>query len=89
MSYYIAKTVDGAFEGVVARVIENLKTQGFGVLTDIAVVDVPTPLDKAQINDYTRYLARKLMDDMTQTWAAAPMRDHRPATAPSGARFPN
>jgi uncharacterized protein (DUF302 family) len=52
MSYYIAKTVDGAFEGVVARVIENLKTQGFGVLTDI---DVQATL-KAKIGaDMPRY----------------------------------
>jgi hypothetical protein len=51
-----------------------------------AVVDVPPPLDKAQINDYTRFLARKLMDDMVQTWNAAPA-DARagravPSTAP-------
>ena len=37
MSYYIATTVDGAFDDVVSRVIESLKTQGFGVLTDIDV----------------------------------------------------
>jgi uncharacterized protein (DUF302 family) len=52
MSYYIAKTVDGAFDGVVARVIENLKIQGFGVLTDI---DVQATL-KAKIGaDMPRY----------------------------------
>ena len=52
MSYYIAKTVDGAFDGVVARVIESLKTQGFGVLTDI---DVQATL-KAKIGaDMLRY----------------------------------
>ncbi len=37
MSYYIATTVDGAFDDVVSRVIESLKTQNFGVLTDIDV----------------------------------------------------
>jgi hypothetical protein len=51
-----------------------------------AVVDVPPPLEKAQINDYTRFLARKLMDDMTQTWRAVPpaSRERRtPSTSPS------
>ena len=34
MSYYIAKTVSGTFEKVVANVTAQLKNQGFGVLTD-------------------------------------------------------
>jgi len=37
MSYYIAKTVPGAFESVVADVTAQLKTQGFGILSDIDV----------------------------------------------------
>ena len=37
MSYYIARTVSGSFETVVADVIERLKSQGFGVLSDIDV----------------------------------------------------
>lgn len=37
MSYYIAKTIDGPFEQAIANVIERLKAQGFGVLTDIDV----------------------------------------------------
>ncbi len=37
MQYYIAKTVDGAFPAIVERVKEALKTEGFGVLTDIDV----------------------------------------------------
>lgn len=37
MSYYIAKTVAGEFDAVVADVTAQLKTQGFGVLTDIDV----------------------------------------------------
>ena len=35
MSYYIAKTVSGPFDAVVADVTGKLKTHGFGVLTDI------------------------------------------------------
>ena len=37
MSYYIARTVSGPFEAVVADVVERLKAQGFGVLSDIDV----------------------------------------------------
>jgi uncharacterized protein (DUF302 family) len=37
MSYYLAKTSSRAFEAVVADTIEQLKAEGFGVLTDIDV----------------------------------------------------
>jgi uncharacterized protein (DUF302 family) len=37
MSYYIARTVSGRFESVLATVIERLKAEGFGVLTEIDV----------------------------------------------------
>ena len=37
MSYYIAKIVSGPFESVVADVTAQLKTQGFGILSDIDV----------------------------------------------------
>lgn len=37
MQYYIAKTVTGEFPAIVERVIETLKAEGFGVLTDIDV----------------------------------------------------
>jgi uncharacterized protein (DUF302 family) len=37
MTYYIAKTVSGSFDKVIARVTEALKQEGFGVLTDIDV----------------------------------------------------
>jgi uncharacterized protein (DUF302 family) len=37
MTYYIAKTVSGIFDQVVADVTAKLRAQGFGVLTDIDV----------------------------------------------------
>lgn len=37
MNYHISRNVDGAFEDVVARAIEALKSEGFGVLTQIDV----------------------------------------------------
>jgi hypothetical protein len=53
-----------------------------------AFVDMPIPVQKPQINEYTRYLARKLMDDMTGTWtspvpAAAGAEGQRSTTAGS------
>jgi len=37
MTYYMAKTVEGDFDAVVAAVTARLKAHGFGVLTDIDV----------------------------------------------------
>lgn len=37
MQYYIAKTVSGGFPATVERVIESLKAEGIGVLTEIDV----------------------------------------------------
>jgi uncharacterized protein (DUF302 family) len=52
MSYYIARTSSRAFDTVVSDVIERLKAEGFGVLTDI---DVQATL-KAKIGaDMGRY----------------------------------
>jgi uncharacterized protein (DUF302 family) len=52
MGYYIARTSTRAFDAVVADVVERLKAEGFGVLTDI---DIQATL-KAKIGvDMTRY----------------------------------
>jgi len=37
MQYYIAKTVNGNFGGVLERVKEAIKGEGFGILTDIDI----------------------------------------------------
>jgi uncharacterized protein (DUF302 family) len=37
MSYYISRTIESGFDGAVARVVDALKREGFGVLTDIDV----------------------------------------------------
>jgi uncharacterized protein (DUF302 family) len=37
MSYYIARTSTRPFDSVIADIIERLKAEGFGVLTDIDV----------------------------------------------------
>jgi uncharacterized protein (DUF302 family) len=52
MSYYIAKTVNGPFDAVVTEVIEGLKAEGFGVLTDI---DVQATLKSKLGVDMPRY----------------------------------
>ena len=63
-------------QGLGIRLIgEAINTQG-GESIGRAFVDVPPPLEKTTINDYTRFLARKLMSDMTLTW-------HNPRPAPA------
>ncbi|HOP18880.1 MAG TPA: DUF302 domain-containing protein [Parvularculaceae bacterium] len=52
MTYYIAKTLAGDFDGVIARVVEALKKEGFGVLTEI---DVSATLKKKIDVDFRPY----------------------------------
>jgi uncharacterized protein (DUF302 family) len=52
MKYYISKTVSGDFPAVVERTIEALKSEGFGVLTDI---DVRATMKKKLDLDFREY----------------------------------
>jgi uncharacterized protein (DUF302 family) len=52
VSYYIAKTVAQPFDSVVSEVIELLRAEGFGVLTDI---DVRAALKSKIGADMSRY----------------------------------
>ena len=37
MCYYFSKTVKGSFEDVIARTVAALKTEGFGIITDLDI----------------------------------------------------
>ncbi len=52
MSYYFGKTVSASFDKVVAKVIAELKVEGFGILTEI---DVQETLKKKLNVDFRRY----------------------------------
>ena len=52
MSYYLAKILSGPFDEAVTRATEALKTEGFGILTEI---DVSATLKKKIGVDYPAY----------------------------------
>src|SRR6185312_3128920 len=56
--------------GPAVRLVADVSNVLGGESIARAVVDVPPPLDKPQLNTYTRFLARKLMKDMTSSWTA-------------------
>ncbi len=57
-------------QGLQIRLIAEAVNVKGGESIGRAVVDIPPPLDKPQMNTYTRFLARKLMDGMIQSWEA-------------------
>jgi hypothetical protein len=81
-------------------VAEALNVKGGESLSD-ATVEVPLPVDKVVLNDYTRFIARKLMHGMIGTWsgtpdanppappAASPNVAPAPTTPPAGPMPPN
>lgn len=52
MSYYIGKTVELSFDQAVAKITEELKKEGFGILTEI---DVQQTLKKKLDVDFRKY----------------------------------
>ena len=52
MAYYFSKTLNSSFEDAVATVTEELKKEGFGILTDI---DVKATLKKKLDVDFRKY----------------------------------
>ncbi len=52
MNYYIARVVEAGFEETVAKVVEALKQEGFGVLTDI---DVSATMKQKLGVDFRKY----------------------------------
>lgn len=52
MKYYFNKKIDGSFEEAVEKVTEELKKEGFGILTEI---DVKTTFKKKLDVDYPNY----------------------------------
>jgi hypothetical protein len=55
---------------VVLLVAEAINVRGGESLAH-ASVEMPTPVDRYQLNNYTRFLARKIIHGMTNTWEAA------------------
>jgi uncharacterized protein (DUF302 family) len=52
MSYYISTTFDGTFEEALSKTAEELKKEGFGILTEI---DVKETLKKKLDVDFKKY----------------------------------
>lgn len=52
MSYHFSKTIELPFDDAIARVMESLKNEGFGILTEI---DVQSTLKKKLNIDFKRY----------------------------------
>ena len=57
-------------EGDAIRLVAEAVNTDDGRQLGRSVVDVPPPIDKPQLNKYTRFVARRLMDQMTRTWRA-------------------
>ena len=52
MEYYFSKTIAGSFDDAIQKVTEGLKTEGFGILTEI---DIKATLKKKLDVDFYNY----------------------------------
>ena len=72
-------------EGLELRVVTEAMNVKGGESLARAAVDIYPPLDKVQFNKFTRFVSRKLMDGMTQTWSTPrAAQGDRPAAADDG-----
>jgi hypothetical protein len=72
-----------------ARLItEAVNTRGGDSLAR-AVVDVPAPLEKERLNEATRFVARKLMDEMTESWNRMNAVPRTPPSAGTSTEIPS
>lgn len=69
------------FRTYVLMLAEAVDVRGGEILAQ-ASVEMPAPVDQHELNNFTRFLARKLMHEMAQTWESAPS---EPASPPQGA----
>lgn len=84
-----ARPTRQTLRGLEVRVIAEAINVGRGGQSIArAVVEVPPPLDKPQLNKYTRFLARKLMDGMTGSWEAMAESDRAAPRTPSSRERP-
>jgi hypothetical protein len=67
-------------QGGIRLLAQAFNTKG-GQSIGNAAVDVPPPLTKITLNKNTRFVARKLMDSMTQSWTT--MADQAPVPPPT------
>src|SRR5207302_1115838 len=72
--------------GVAVRVLASAMNLKGGESIGRSFVDIPPPLDKPQINKFTRFLARKLMVGMLDSWSefGGPPAGDRDRPAPDG-----
>jgi hypothetical protein len=58
--------------GIVVLLVGEAVNVRDGESISHASVEMPTPIDRYELNNFTRFLARKLIHGMVQTWSSAP-----------------
>lgn len=68
-------------------IAQALNTKG-GQQIAQATVDVPPPMEKTTLNRYTRFVARKMMDAMTNSWSVMASQPPAPVANPPAPNTP-